>query len=52
LIPDFRAPDAIRLAVSPLQTSFEEIWEGFSRIRDLVASKKYQEISNKDLRVT
>ena len=52
VIPDFRAPDAIRLAVSPLQTSFEEIWEGFSRIRDLVASKKYQEISNKDLRVT
>ena len=52
VIPDFRAPDAIRLAVSPLQTSYEEIWEGFSRIRDLVATKKYQEISSGNLRVT
>ena len=52
VIPDFRAPDTIRVAVSPLQTSYEEIWEGFSRIRDLVSSKKYLAINNQESRVT
>jgi kynureninase len=40
-IPDFRVPDSIRLAISPLPTSYTEVWDGFDRLRDLVASEAY-----------
>lgn len=33
VIPDFRAPDGIRLGLSPLTTSFEEAWRGLDAIR-------------------
>jgi kynureninase len=36
VIPDFRAPDSIRLGLSPLTTSFEEVHRGVSALRDLV----------------
>ncbi len=38
VIPDYRTPNSIRLAISPLPTSYVEIWDGFERMRDLVAS--------------
>ena len=41
VIPDYRVPNSIRLAISPLPTSYVEVWDGFERLRDLVASKKY-----------
>jgi kynureninase len=41
VIPDYRVPNSIRLAISPLPTSYVEVWDGFARLRDLVASKKY-----------
>ena len=40
-IPDFRVPDCIRLAISPLPTSYTEVWDGFDRLRDVVASEAY-----------
>ena len=52
VIGDYRQPDCIRLAVSPLATSYVEIFDGFARIRDLVASKKYLEITEVSSRVT
>lgn len=33
VIPDFRAPDGIRLGLSPLTTSFTEVWNGLAAIR-------------------
>jgi kynureninase len=33
VIPDFREPDGIRLGLSPLSTSFEEVWRGIAAIR-------------------
>lgn len=36
VIPDFRAPDGIRLGLSPLTTSFTEVWSGLSAIRAMV----------------
>ncbi|MFM6971586.1 MAG: kynureninase, partial [Rhodoluna sp.] len=40
-IPDYRTPNSIRLAITPLPTSYVEIFDGIARMRDLVASKKY-----------
>jgi kynureninase len=37
VIPDFRAPDSIRIGCSPLTTSFEEVRRGLDRLRELLA---------------
>jgi len=37
VIPDFRAPDSIRLGLSPLTTSFEDVHRGLAALRDLVS---------------
>ena len=52
VVPDYRTPDSIRLAMAPLPTSYVEIWEGLARMRDLVASKKYLEVEDNGSRVT
>lgn len=52
VIPDFRKPQTIRVAISPLYNSYEEIYTGFDRIRDLVQSGKYMEIELIEGRVT
>ncbi|CAN2227959.1 COG3844 Kynureninase [Candidatus Nanopelagicaceae bacterium] len=52
VIPDYRTPNAIRLAIAPLPTSYVEIWDGFERLRELTLSKKYEEIKGSDSRVT
>ena len=36
MIPDFRAPDSIRLGLSPLTTSFEDVHRGVAAIRELL----------------
>ena len=45
VIPDYREPSAIRLAISPLPTSFTEVWDGFERIRDYTASGEFTSIT-------
>jgi kynureninase len=52
VIPDYRTPNSIRLAISPLPTSYVEIWDGFQRIRDLVTTRQYEKIEKSDSRVT
>jgi kynureninase len=52
VIPDYRAPNSVRLAISPLQNSYVEIWDGFQRLRDLVSTRQYEKISNTDSKVT
>ena len=52
VIGDFRQPDCIRLAISPLATSYVEVFDGFARIRDLVTTKKYLEVEESSSRVT
>lgn len=37
VITDFRAPDSIRIGLSPLTTSFEDVHFGLSALRDLLA---------------
>jgi len=36
VIPDFREPDNLRLGLSPLTTSYAEIWHGVDRIRETI----------------
>jgi kynureninase len=38
VIPDFRAPDSIRLGFSPLTTTFEEVRRGLSTLRELLTA--------------
>jgi kynureninase len=52
VIPDYRTPNSIRLAISPLPTSYVEIWDGLERMRDLVASGRYKEVQEGGSRVT
>ncbi len=41
VIPDFREPDSIRLGLSPLYTSFAEVWEAVDRTRRTVAEGRH-----------
>ena len=52
VVPDYRTPDSIRLAIAPLPTSYTEVWDGFARLKDLVESKRYLEIEDNGSRVT
>ena len=52
VIPDYRVPNCIRLAISPLTNSYEEIWEGFIRIADYVKSGDYQHLGEAKSSVT
>ena len=52
VIPDYRTPNTIRLAISPLTTSYVEVWDGFQRMRDLTETRQYEKIQGSDSRVT
>lgn len=52
VIPDYRVPNSIRLAISPLPTSYTEVFDGFERIRDSVTRKDFEKIEDSGNRVT
>ena len=52
VIPDYRAPNSIRVAISPLVNSYVEIYDGFQRIRDLVSTRQYEQVEDGQVRVT
>ena len=52
VIPDYRTPNVIRLAIAPLPTSYVEVWDGFQRIRDLTQTRQYEKVEGSDSRVT
>jgi kynureninase len=52
VIPDFRAPDNLRLGFAPLYLSFADVWEGFDRIRRVMEEKKYEKYPKQKLAVT
>ncbi len=41
VIPDFREPDNIRLGLTPLYTSFQDVWECVNRIQRVVTEKRH-----------
>jgi kynureninase len=42
VLPDFRAPDVIRLGVAPLYTSFADLHEAMRRLRTVVTDRLYE----------
>ena len=52
VIPDYRAPNSIRLAISPLATSYVEVFDGFERIRDYTESGKYKGLDLSNVKVS
>ncbi|MEY3606792.1 MAG: hypothetical protein RL289_972 [Actinomycetota bacterium] len=52
VIPDYRAPNSIRVAISPLATSYVEVFDGFERIRDYTESGKYKDLDLSHVKVS
>jgi kynureninase len=52
VIPDFRAPDNIRLGVAPLYTTFVEIHRALERMRTIVQDEIYARYPLEKLAVT
>jgi kynureninase len=43
VLPDFRAPDNIRLGITPLYTTFDDIRQAVQRLRTVVAARLYEQ---------
>ena len=41
VIPDFREPDNIRLGITPMYTSFQDVWESVDRIKRVITEKRH-----------
>jgi kynureninase len=52
VIPDFRAPDNIRFGITPLYTTFTEIYQALERMRVIVKDKIYQQYTEDQMTVT
>ncbi|CAN5638943.1 kynureninase [soil metagenome] len=42
VIPDFRKPDIVRFAPSPLYNTFSECWEALQILKDIAGSRSYE----------
>jgi kynureninase len=43
VIPDFRTPDNIRMGLTPLYTTFDEVYRGMERLRIIVEERIYDD---------
>ncbi|MED2971268.1 kynureninase [Fictibacillus sp. B-59209] len=46
IVPDFRAPNVIRLAPVALYTSFEDVHKAVQRLKKIMGEKQYEKFSN------
>lgn len=47
VIPDFRAPNGVRLAPVPLYNSFEDVWHTVQKLKRIMDEKRYEKFENK-----
>jgi kynureninase len=52
IIPDFRAPDNVRIGITPLYTTFEELFTAAEQIRMIVEDRLYANYSEEREKVT
>jgi kynureninase len=52
VIPDFRAPDRIRLGPAPIVTRFTDVWDAMDRLRTVVSDGVHQTVDPTRARVT
>ena len=52
VIPDFRAPDNLRLGIAPIYTSFEEIARGVAAMARIVDEGMYEKYRKSEVEVT
>jgi len=52
VVPDFRAPNNIRLGIAPLYTSFTDIHRALKRLKSIVEDGIFQNYSKEQLKVT
>jgi kynureninase len=52
VVPDFRAPDVIRLGFPPLYSRFVDVWDAVDRLAGLAESGRYRDVAAERLRVT
>ena len=52
VIPDYRVPNQIRVAISPLTTSYVEVFDGFQRIQNSLMKREYELVQESGNRVT
>ncbi len=52
VVPDFRAPDSIRLGLPPLYTRFVDAWDVVDRLARLVESGEHEQVDATAARVT
>lgn len=52
VIPDFREPDIIRIGITPLYTSYADLYKATMRIREIVTSNEHHRFTGKRNKVT
>ena len=52
IIPDFRAPDSIRIGITPLYTTYLDIYKTIDRMCDIMENKLYEKYSFEKGKVT
>lgn len=52
IVPDFRKPDVIRLAPSPLYNTFAELWDAVKTMREIAIKRSYEEFATTAALVT
>jgi kynureninase len=52
VVPDYRAPQRLRIGLAPLYTRYRDVHTGFSRLRDIVRDRTYERYPRAATRVT
>jgi kynureninase len=52
VLPDFRAPDNLRLGIAPIYTRFQDIWEAVHRMARVVDERLFEAYSKHPPAVT
>ena len=47
VIPDFRAPNGVRLAPVALYNSFTDVWNTVQKLKVIMDEKRYEQFENK-----